>query len=73
MAELKPMDILRELTPEERKVGYILSWAVDDRKDKNGDITMIFKKDTPQKILKAYLRDLNLMPFKANRKFEIEK
>lgn len=73
MDKLEPMDILRQLTPEENEVCEILSWAVDDTKDQDGYIKLIFKKNTPKKIIENYYKDNNLMPFKTKGDYTIEK
>ncbi len=73
MAELAPMDILRKMSPEEKEITDIMSCAVDDQKDSEGYIKLIFEKNTPKKIIRKYRKDYILMPFKTKGDYTIEK
>lgn len=74
MERLEPMDIDRFPTPEEQKFGEIISWATEDSyEDKDGYVHMVFKKDTPKKIIKEFQDNLDIMWFKTKGDYSIEK
>ncbi len=72
--KLAPMDILRDLTPTEKKMANIISWATQKTyEDKDGYVHVVFKKNTPKKILRAYKNNLDIMLFKTEGDYTVEK
>ncbi|ALJ23363.1 hypothetical protein ACI3PI_07910 [Lactobacillus helveticus] len=77
MENIEPMDILREPTPEEETLATILRWVKDSHDNKeNKTTTIVFKKNTPQKILKSFQRNTDLFvaitDYTINKQYEIE-
>lgn len=73
MVKPVPMDILRDLTPEEHEIAHIMKWVKSEYKDPNGYYHIIFKKGTPERILRQYKRDYEMMLFKTKGDYLIEK
>lgn len=78
MANIEPMDILREPSPEEETLATILRWVKDSHDNKeNKTATIVFKKDTPEKILKMFQKNTDLFvaitDFTISKHYEIEK
>lgn len=78
MQTIEPMDILRDPTPEEETLAKILRWVKcsHDNKKENTS-TIVFKKNTPRKILKLFPKNTDLFiaitDYKINKYYEIEK
>lgn len=64
MEKVEPMDILRMPSPEEETMAEITTWvkALKDNKAANCT-TVLFKKNTPKKILKLYKKIMILFHF----------
>lgn len=67
------MDILQVPTPEEEIYAEIGEWIASAKPDKNRIANVVFKKNTPKKILKMYENNLDLIPFPAHKKYSLEK
>lgn len=74
MEKVEPMDILRMPSPEEETMAEITTWvkALKDNKAANCT-TVLFKKNTPKKILKLYKKNYDLIPFLAHKEYKIER
>jgi hypothetical protein len=50
----------------------VIKWAISARTDENGVATILFKKDTPQKILDLFDKKHSLLPFPVHEHYQIE-
>lgn len=78
MENIEQMDILREPSPEEETLATILRWVKDSHEYKESKTaTIIFKKNTPDRILKLFQKNTDLFiaitDFTINKHYEIEK
>lgn len=67
------MDILQVPTPEQEIYAKIGKWIASAKPDKNRIANVVFKKDTPKKILELYEKNLNLIPFPVHKAYTVEK
>lgn len=71
------MDILRVPTPEEKIIAKIGKWIKSSSYDKNQNVNVTFKKDTPKAILKLFQNNTDLFTaitdHNVNPKYLIEK
>lgn len=78
MEELAPMDILRAPSKNARIVGRICQWIKTSHDDDENKIsTIVFKKDTPKRILRLFERNSRrfriITDYTINKHYEIEK
>ncbi|NRO72757.1 hypothetical protein IMAU60117_01476 [Lactobacillus helveticus] len=67
------MAILRMLSPEEKIISKIGKWIASAKPDENKVANVLFKKNTPKKILKLYEKNYDLIPFPAHKEYKIER
>jgi hypothetical protein len=66
------VDGIKDLSPEIRLSSTLGEWAISARTDENGVATILFKKDTPQKILDLFDKKHSLLPFPVHEHYQIE-
>lgn len=67
------MDILHVPTKSEELYATIGEWILSAKPDKNKIANVVFKKNTPRKILKLYEENLNVIPFPAHKEYLLQK
>lgn len=77
MEKLEPMDILRVPTKKDTIVAEIGEWIKTSHDDKENRIcTIVFRKDTPRKILRLFERNTDafkvVTDYTINKHYEIE-
>lgn len=78
MEKIEPMDILRAPTKNDIIVAKICQWIKTSHDDPvNKTSTVVFKKDTPKKILSLFERSTKrfkvITDYTVNKHYEIEK
>lgn len=72
---IRYMDIdgIKKLSPGLKLSSTFGQWALSARTDQNGVATIVFKKNTPEKILRLFDEKHEMLPFPAHEKYQLER
>lgn len=69
--DIEPMDILMVPTKEMKILAKIGKWIKSSYYDQNRYVNIVFKKETPQSILKLFQENTYVFHQKVNKNYQI--